>query len=223
MHLVVETEDHLAVLRRAVAAATSCARRSNRTPQHEVDRMSGASRVVLPRLGVLGARQRRDGRAFGRGCSGPPRSRTYRAGRRPGLGEYAVTTAELELPPRLRAAASTVLVLPDCARPSIRPREAGVRVAVRARRWRPASRPTTRGSPSASVACSGQRCQKHPSTYTATFARVNTRSARRRSPRIGATSTRYRKPRRHTARRRASSGSCRGGSAAASDRRTIVG
>lgn len=46
------------------------------------------------------------------------------------------------------------------------------------------------------VACSGQPCQKQPSTNTATLAREKTMSARRRTPRMGETSTRNRSPRR---------------------------
>lgn len=54
--------------------------------------------------------------------------------------------------------------------------------------------------------CSGQPCQKHPSTKTATRARVKTRSARRRSPGIGWQSTRYRSPSPCTRRRMIISG-----------------
>lgn len=44
------------------------------------------------------------------------------------------------------------------------------------------------------VPCSGQPCQKHPSTKTATFARVKTMSTRRRGRCDTTWSTRYRKP-----------------------------
>jgi hypothetical protein len=58
-----------------------------------------------------------------------------------------------------------------------------------------------------SVPCSGQPCQKHPSTKTATRALENTRSARRRRRAgSGATSTRYRSPRCQSSRRSVSSG-----------------
>lgn len=56
------------------------------------------------------------------------------------------------------------------------------------------------------VPCSGQRCQKHPSTNTARRALVNTTSARRRTPGNGARSTRYRSPRACSSRRSANSG-----------------
>ena len=46
------------------------------------------------------------------------------------------------------------------------------------------------------VPCWGQQCQKHPSTKTATRGPRNTRSARRLDPASGASSTRYRSPRR---------------------------
>lgn len=54
------------------------------------------------------------------------------------------------------------------------------------------------------VACSGHPCQKQPSTNTATRARVNAMSARRRVPGI-VQSTRYRSPIRCSADRSASS------------------
>jgi hypothetical protein len=46
------------------------------------------------------------------------------------------------------------------------------------------------------VACSGQACQKHPSTKTATRAEENTRSARRLTVGMGLWSIRKRSPRR---------------------------
>lgn len=58
-----------------------------------------------------------------------------------------------------------------------------------------------------------QPCQKQPSTNTAKRALTKTTSARRRTPRSGAWSTRYRRPRRLSSPRRASS-------AAVSRRRT---
>lgn len=58
----------------------------------------------------------------------------------------------------------------------------------------------------ATVWCSGQPCQKQPSTNTATRARGNTRSAVRRSSGIGRRETKYRRPRRCSSRRNASSG-----------------
>jgi hypothetical protein len=58
----------------------------------------------------------------------------------------------------------------------------------------------------ATVWCSGHPCQKQPSTNTARRARVNTRSAVRRTDRIGLIETLYRMPIAWTARRRASSG-----------------
>jgi len=54
------------------------------------------------------------------------------------------------------------------------------------------------------VACTGQPCQKHPSTNTATFADTKARSTRRRVPGMGQ-STRNLRPKRCTAERRASS------------------
>ena len=45
-----------------------------------------------------------------------------------------------------------------------------------------------------SVACSGQTCQKQPSTKTATFGRVKSRSARRRGKSGRGESTRKRRP-----------------------------
>lgn len=54
--------------------------------------------------------------------------------------------------------------------------------------------------------CSGQPCQKHPSTNTATLARLKTRSARRFRSGSGLASTRNRSPRACTARRTAISG-----------------
>ena len=57
------------------------------------------------------------------------------------------------------------------------------------------------------VLCSGHPCQKQPSTNTATFARVNRTSARRRGSPGRGWSTRYLKPRRWSSRRRSSSGS----------------
>src|SRR5690606_40133745 len=56
-----------------------------------------------------------------------------------------------------------------------------------------------------SVWCSGQPCQKHPSTNTATFARGNTRSAVRRIPGRGRRFTKYLRPRAWTSRRTATS------------------
>jgi hypothetical protein len=56
------------------------------------------------------------------------------------------------------------------------------------------------------VEWSGHMCQKQPSTYTATRARGNTTSAAPRSSRIGRMPTRYLRPRRWRARRRAISG-----------------
>lgn len=58
-----------------------------------------------------------------------------------------------------------------------------------------------------SVPCSGQRCQKQPSTNTAIRRRGKTMSARRRRPGSGAVSTLYLRPRRWSSRRSASSGS----------------
>lgn len=58
----------------------------------------------------------------------------------------------------------------------------------------------------ATVWCSGQPCQKQPSTTTATWARGNTRSAVRRSSGTGRRETKYRRPRRCSSRRSASSG-----------------
>ncbi len=54
--------------------------------------------------------------------------------------------------------------------------------------------------------CSGHPCQKHPSTNTATLARLNRMSARRRGIPGSGASTRYRRPRRWSSRRRSSSG-----------------
>src|SRR5262245_19768966 len=54
------------------------------------------------------------------------------------------------------------------------------------------------------VPCSGQPCQKHPSTNTASLARLNATSARRRVP-GSVTSTRYLSPRARSAARKATS------------------
>ena len=54
------------------------------------------------------------------------------------------------------------------------------------------------------VPCSGQPCQKHPSTKTATLVRTNATSARRRVP-GSVRSTRYRRPRARRAARNATS------------------
>lgn len=56
------------------------------------------------------------------------------------------------------------------------------------------------------VLCSEQPCQKHPSTNTATLARVNRMSARRRGRPGSGASTQYRRPRRWSSRRRSISG-----------------
>ena len=54
--------------------------------------------------------------------------------------------------------------------------------------------------------CCGQRCQKQPSTNTASRRLGNTTSARRRNPGTGARLSRYRKPRRWSSRLSATSG-----------------
>ena len=56
------------------------------------------------------------------------------------------------------------------------------------------------------VACSGQPCQKHPSTNTASRSRGNTMSARRRTPERIERSTLNLSPRRCSSDRKASSG-----------------
>lgn len=58
----------------------------------------------------------------------------------------------------------------------------------------------------ATVWCCGQPCQKQPSKKTATRAELNTKSAVRRRPGSGRLDTRYLRPSRCTAERRASSG-----------------
>lgn len=98
-----------------------------------------------------------------------------------------------------------VLVLPDPHDGPIGGRE-GCVVAPVARHVAvelvPPPRPFARGS----VPCTGQRCQKHPSTNTATRCRRKTMSARHRSPRTGASCLRKRNPRRCISDRSAASG-----------------
>ena len=77
----------------------------------------------------------------------------------------------------------------------------------RSRRWFPLSF-SRHQSPFAvgQVPCLGQQCQKQESTKTATRARRKTTSASRRSSGRGRRCVRYRRPRRCSSRRKASSG-----------------